>query len=87
MNNLSQWMIAATADELRNLASSAGTSVKHLHHLRLHYRGASSELAGRIADAAEALRRRSKGRLPELTRADLCDACKECPYFKQCRGK
>lgn len=87
MNTLKKWIIAATGEELRSLADMAGTSVKHLHHLAREYREASADLAGRIAESAEAIRRRGKYRkmrLPELSRADLCAACKDCPYFKAC---
>lgn len=84
MNNLKKWMIAATADEIRSLVKQADTSRDYLYQIVGGHRTASADLAGRIETAAEALRLKSKGRLPKLTRADLAPACAECPYFRKC---
>lgn len=84
MSKLKKWIIAATADELRELAKRADTSIVHIHHLAAGYRQASADLAGRIVEAAERVGRKRK--LPELLREDLCAACRDCPYAKACRN-
>jgi len=81
---MKEWMIAATADEQAKLAETAGTSREYLYQLANNARTASADLAGRIEDAAEELRKKSKGRLPRVTRADLCPACNSCPHARKC---
>lgn len=82
---LSDWMAAATVAEQKALAANAGTSHKYLYRLASGERRASAELAGALEDAAEALRRGSKGRLPRLMRYHLCNACASCPFASLCK--
>lgn len=87
MSKLKDWETWATAAEQKALVRAAGTSHAHLfRQLANGHRSASAGLAGKIEAAAEKLRRASDGRLPQLTRADLCPACAECPYMKACAG-
>ena len=80
---LKAWLVAATVDDIRKLADTAGTSPAYLHQLATGHRSASAESAGRIADAANAIRKR-RPVLPALSRAMLCAACAECPHAKEC---
>lgn len=88
MNVLKQWMAAATVAEQKQLALAAQTSRQYLYQLSNGYRSASTDLAGRIEIASEPIRKMSKGRLPKITRMDLCNACEVCPYaIKQTNHK
>lgn len=84
---LKDWMKLATTMERDALIEGAHTSRDHLYHIANGVRTVSPEIAGRIEAAAKVLRKASKGRLPELTRADLSPVCGECPYAKKCKGK
>ncbi len=77
-------MKAATVAEQFALAASAGTTRAYLYQIAAGARSPGADLAGRIEEAAEALRRQSKGRLPALTRGDLSAACGACPYLAKC---
>ena len=81
-----EWLRAATTDEQAVLATEARTSRQYLYHIAGGFRTPSADVAGRIETAAAKLRRVSKGRLPKLTRADICPACEQCPYIKKCRN-
>lgn len=81
---LRDWVATATTTEQELLAGAAGITREYLYQLSAGKRNASASMAGRLEEAAKALRRKSKGRLPELTRADLAAACAECPYAKRC---
>lgn len=81
---MTDWMEAATTHEQIMLAAAAETSRAYLYRLASGARTASAELAGRLEEAAADLRAVSKGRLPVLTRGDLCPACAGCPYFQKC---
>jgi len=86
VSKLKEWQEWATAAEQGALARAAGTSVAYLFkQLAYGYREANAALAGRIEMAAKSLRTASDGRLPEITRMDLCSACAECPYARACR--
>jgi hypothetical protein len=88
---LHEWMKAATPDEQHALAAAAKTSRSVLYQLcypkEKGGRVASAELADRIETAAKPITAKSKGRLPQLTRGDLCPACAACPYFAKCGPK
>lgn len=81
---MKDWMEAATAEEQKALALQAGTSRRYLYRLAEGVRVASADLAGSIEQAAEPMRKVSKGRLPRLLRTDLCPACSVCPFAKKC---
>lgn len=91
MRKLKDWLTAATKPEIRELARMAGTSTAYLNQLKNEHRVASPEMAGRIAEAAEAIRGGSAERirrLPSVSRGDLSCVCAGCPFFKnQCGGK
>lgn len=84
---LKHWMRLATTNEQTGLAKEARTSREYLYQLGNGVREASPEIAGRIEAAAKKLRKTSKGRLPELTRADLSSVCGNCPYAQKCKGR
>lgn len=88
MKSLANWMKKATTTEQEQLAVASGTSREYLYQLSASKRKASAAMAGRIETAAKTLSRKSKGRLPVLTRMGLAEACSHCPYAKRClRGK
>lgn len=66
MTNLKAWMKAATAVEQNMLAEGGGTSRRYLYQLASGVRHASLKLAQQLEEAAQPLRRASKGRLPRL---------------------
>lgn len=74
------WMRTATTSEQQKLAEEAGVSRGYLYQLASDVRNGSAAVAGRIAEAAERLRLRSRGRLPKITRADVSKTCAECEY-------
>lgn len=84
MNAMKKWMAAATPSEQEELAAAAGTSRNYLYQVASGKRVMMPGLAGRIEVAAKPLRRASKNRLPELTRADLSPVCGACPYAIKC---
>lgn len=91
LENLKVWLRLATPEERAKLAAAAGTSVVYLYQLSAHEgaahkRGASAALASRIERAAASLTKAAKGRLPELLRTDLCQACRDCEYAQRCLG-
>ena len=77
-------MLQATTVEQEKLASDAGVTRGYLYQLGDSIRDASSDAAGRIAAAAEFIRKKSKNRLPKISRADLSSICAECEYAKRC---
>lgn len=78
------WMLKATTAEQEELASAAGLSRGYLYHIADGLRDASSAAAGRLADAAENIRKQSKGRLPKISRAHVSTVCGECEYAQRC---
>lgn len=78
------WMATATTAEQDLLAELAGTSRKYLYHLAAGTRNASADMAARLEQASVGISRKSKGRLPKLSRVDLCTACARCPYAGGC---
>lgn len=90
MNTISPmraWMAAATPDEQQLLAKRAGTTRAHLYQLAGGHRQASSAMAGRIEAATLQMHKASKGRLPQVVRTDLCEACRACQYAAKCLGE
>lgn len=80
------WLKAATPEEQEDLATHAETSRAYLHHLGGGFRKASATIGGRIEKHAAVMHRRTAGRLPLIYRTDLVEACKHCPYARQCLG-
>jgi hypothetical protein len=86
VNTLKDWQTWATAQEQEQLASAAGTSPAYLfHQLANGHRQVSASLAGKLEAASRIMHETSSGRLPVLTRMELCEACAECPYAKACK--
>ena len=83
MEKLRLWLSVSTREEKNQMVKIAGTSVPHLYHLTGGHRGASSELAGRIADATVAMALINPD-LPVLTRMDLSVDCAACSYARAC---
>ncbi len=81
------WMSAATTAEQELLAAKAGTSRGMLFQLAGGHRQASAALAGKIEHVALDMAKASKGRLPIVTRTDLCAACQQCQYAAKCLGE
>lgn len=79
-----QWMDASTTLEKEILASQAQTAMRYLYALSNGERTASADVAGRMEQSMKELRKKSKGRLPKVTRVDLCPACAACPYSPKC---
>lgn len=87
MEKLKKWMKVATTAEQEDLATFGGTTRHYLYQLSSGQRLCGSELAGNLEFAAENIRKRSKGRLPRLTRADLSPVCAKCKYAEKCIRK
>lgn len=86
-NVLQRWVGRATLDELKQMATLAGTSVEVIRQTANAYRkkgqlSTTPELAKKIEQAAAKLHRDN---LPVITREMLSPACKACDLAKQCR--
>lgn len=83
MTTLVEWMRTATTDEHKRLAELSGLALGYIKQVSTGARNASADAAGRIVEAANEIRKKSKGRLPRLRRADICMACYFCPHCKR----
>ena len=79
-HSFKHWMNMATSDEQEALAESLGVSRGYLYQLSSGLRPISPETAGKIVETVLPMRRKSKGRLPHLCRAGLCQVCHDCPH-------
>lgn len=86
MVTLKDWFEKASSLEQKTLVKMAGITRMYLYKL-IHGSKPSAEVAGRLEVALEELEKGSKGRLPVITRADLCTACANCPYAQRCLKK
>jgi hypothetical protein len=91
MNQLKVWMQAATAEQQNDLASRAGTSRNYLYHLsadsdKKYARDAEPGLAARIEQAALAMSKETRGKLPKVYRTDLNATCRGCDFASKCLG-
>lgn len=82
MKKFKKWMDKSTTQEKERLAKSAKTSVGLLYQLASGDRAASAGLAGQIETAMNKLHP-AEG----IERAEFCEACARCPYFKGCKDK
>ena len=82
--HIRDWMAEATSSEQEELAKLAGTSRGYLYALAAGNRTASVDLAARLEGAAVPIRRKSKGRLPKLSRVAFSTTCGSCPFAMQC---
>lgn len=78
------WMLKATTAEQEELAQEAKLSRIYLYQIADGIKNPTVVAAGRIAEATEILRKKSKGRLPKVSRADISSVCAECEYAKRC---
>lgn len=80
---LSAWLEATSPRVKALLCAMAGTSESMFRQWVSKRRNLSAEKAGDIEDAMVQLNRDYPGEAPPaLTRADLCDACRKCPYYQ-----
>lgn len=86
MTKLAQWLEAATPFERKSLIKLAKISEQTLYFLLNGKRKASAEVAGRMAGALAEIKG-AADHLPEVTRADICEACAKCPYAQKVLGK
>lgn len=70
------WLDRATAADKEVVVKITKSSRGYLNHIAAGRRNPSAEIAGRIETAVGS---------KVLTRADLCDACKQCPYYQKCQ--
>lgn len=83
MNKLAEWFSTATTQERRKLIKTARVSLDMIYKITQGQRSPSAEVAGRLETALGTLERP-----PDITRADICEACSECPYAIKClKGK
>ncbi len=84
---LKKWIEGVTPAIAKRLAEIADTSDSMFRQWIPGRRGISADMAGRL----EAAMRLIKSKNPEvpdpLTRGDLCEACRECPYFQEGQAK
>jgi hypothetical protein len=78
-NAIYRWMKTATPAQKKALAKAAKTSVGQLKHLAAGNRGASADMAQRLAAASKTLHIRAL----YLDQRDLCAACGMCPLVDQ----
>ena len=78
-NAIYKWLKLATPAQKKALAKAAKTSVGQLKHLSAGRRGASAELAQRLAAASRTLHIRTL----YLDQREVCEACGQCPLVEQ----
>ncbi len=88
MKNLRDWLQKATTKEQFDLARRARTSYAYLQHIANGIRRPSAKISAQIEKASIDMRLKNN-ELPIISRADLNDTCRNCPYYKQtqCGGK
>lgn len=78
-NAIYRWRKIATPAQKKALAKAAKTSDNQMKHLSSGRRGASAEMAQRVAAASRTLGHRAL----YLDQRDLCAACAVCPLVEQ----
>lgn len=86
ITSMKAWMSAATVQEQELLAQKVGTTRGSLYQYAGGHRRASAERAGEIEAVTREMHKASRGRLPEVLRTDLCEACLHCAYAQKCLG-
>ncbi len=81
-NRLHFWMRAATTEQQEQLAKLAATSRKALYNLAEGVRQSSAAKAIAIEKAIKRVTGRKD--LPQVSRGDLCEACRTCEYARRC---
>lgn len=82
MKKFTEWFKSATTQERDKLADAANITIDTIYKLSNGKRRASASLAGAIEVGLTQL-----DRPPDITRADICEACAECPYAIKCLKK
>lgn len=78
-NAIYKWRKIATPAQKQALAKAAKTSDNQIKHLSSGRRGASAEMAQRLAAASRTLGHRAL----YLDQRDICPACSVCPLVEQ----
>lgn len=78
-NAIYKWRKIATPAQKKALAKAAKTSDNQIKHLSSGRRGASAEMAQRLAAASRTLGHRNL----YLDQRDICGACGVCPLVEQ----
>lgn len=86
LNILKVWMRAATPSEQGLLATAIGTSREYLYQMSGGFRKASPERGAAIERETAAMHATTAGRLPEIYRTDMVDACRDCEFARRCLG-
>jgi hypothetical protein len=80
---LSEWLKAATKDQIEYLCRVSGKSLDMLRQWASGRRNISAENAGHVASGTAMVHDVMVYTPLPLTRGDLCVACKQCPHFKE----
>jgi DNA-binding transcriptional regulator YdaS (Cro superfamily) len=78
---LRAWLEAATPAMKKELCSYAGTANSMLRQWRVGRRDLSAEKAGQVSLATHTIKALNPEAPEPLSRGDLCNACRTCPYF------
>lgn len=85
MNALKLWMAQASAQQIKDLAAGAGTSVGTLQQIAGGYRTEGKASTGpTLARLIELAAEQIPVAVP-LSRGDLCSACAACEHFQSCK--
>lgn len=87
MQKLIEWLKLATRLERKHLVDTAPVSSIMLYQIASGRKTPSAEMAAKLEQPLTELTRDSKGRLPEVTRADISETCAQCPYAIKCLKK
>lgn len=71
------WLNQATAEQRKELASKAKTSLMQLTHLAKGRVNIGADLAQRLAHASQEI-----PDMPPLIQTELCALCRQCPLAK-----
>ena len=75
LKKFAKWWKAASPDAKRALAKASGSSYNSLSNAAQGLRDIGPERAGRIESALAG----------ELSRGELCETCRRCPYYQEGR--
>jgi hypothetical protein len=80
---LSEWLKAASKAHVATVCHMSETSMAMMRQYASGRRFPSAGKAAAIADAMSWAYAFNPDEMPALSRADLCDACKDCPHFNK----
>lgn len=81
MKKLKEFVSACDTAERKQLAADMQVSMTRIYHMAASD-SVTPATAARIEKATGLLRRHNKA-LPEVTRGDASQDCRQCPYFKK----